>query len=427
MKSKINVGVIFGGRSVENEISVLTALQAINAIDTERYSVTPIYISKQGRWYTGKALTDSSNYRHMDSLLASCDEVYLRPTYGDNNLYKVNKPLISYFKQMFNISKDEIAATLDVILPALHGTNCEDGSFQGVIEMTGIPYAGCNVLSSANGMDKITMKMILKESGIPVIDYTWFCDKEWYDNQKVVAERVEATLGYPVIVKPADSGSSVGITAVHNREELIEAVDNAASYSKRIIVEHLVKQLKEINCSVLGNYYDCEASVCEAPIRSSEILSYADKYLGGARGSAKGGAKCGSKSAPQQSEGMRSTLREIPANLPDEVTALIRTMAVKTFKTLACDGVSRIDFMIDEANGKIYVNEINTIPGSLSFYLWEASGVSFPSLVQRLIDIAFQRKRDSATKVTSYKENIFNYTTGATGAKGAKGAKGTKL
>ena len=408
MKSKINVGVIFGGRSVENEISVLTAIQAINAIDTEKYSVTPIYISKQGHWYTGEALLNSENYRNMEALYKMCDEVYLRPTFGDSNLYKVRKPLFG----------SDIAATLDVILPALHGTNCEDGSFQGVIEMTGIPYAGCNVLASANGMDKITMKMILKESGIPVIDYTWFCDKEWYDNQTAVAEKIEAKLGYPVIVKPADSGSSVGITAVHNREELIEAVDNAASYSKRIIVEHLVSQLKEINCSVLGNYYDCEASVCEAPIRSSEILSYADKYLGGA---AKGGAKGGTK----QSQGMRSTLREIPAILPDEVTAFIRRTAVETFKALNCDGVSRIDFMIDEADGKIYVNEINTIPGSLSFYLWEASGVSFQQLVQRLIDIAFQRRRDSQGKVTSYKENIFNYT--VSGAKGAKGAKGSKM
>ena len=408
MKSKINVGVIFGGRSVENEISVLTAIQAINAIDTEKYSVTPIYISKQGHWYTGEALLNSENYRNMEALYKMCDEVYLRPTFGDSNLYKVRKPLFG----------SDIAATLDVILPALHGTNCEDGSFQGVIEMTGIPYAGCNVLASANGMDKITMKMILKESGIPVIDYTWFCDKEWYDNQTAVAEKVEAKLGYPVIVKPADSGSSVGITAVHNREELIEAVDNAASYSKRIIVEHLVSQLKEINCSVLGNYYDCEASVCEAPIRSSEILSYADKYLGGA---AKGGAKGGTK----QSQGMRSTLREIPAILPDEVTTFIRRTAVDTFKALNCDGVSRIDFMIDEADGKIYVNEINTIPGSLSFYLWEASGVSFQQLVQRLIDIAFQRRRDSQGKVTSYKENIFNYT--VSGAKGAKGAKGSKM
>ena len=407
MKSKINVGVIFGGRSVENEISVLTAIQAMEAIDTSKYDITPIYISKQGVWYTGEALRKSENYRDMEALYAKCEAVYLRPIYGDNHLYKVKRPLFG----------SDVAATLDVILPALHGTNCEDGSFQGAIEMTGIPYAGCNVLASANGMDKITMKMILAESGIPVIEYAWFSDKEWFDNQEGVVERTEKKLHYPMIVKPADSGSSVGITAVHNREEFVEAVDNAVSYSKRIIVERLVEQLKEINCSVLGNYYECEASVCEAPIRSGEILSYADKYLGGG---AKGGAKGG---GVKQSQGMRSTVREIPANLPDDVTTFIRSTAVATFKALACDGVSRIDFMIDEATGKIFVNEINTIPGSLSFYLWEATGVSFNELVERLIAIAFERKRDSSFKTTSYKENIFNYSSAATGTKGAKGTK----
>lgn len=406
MKTKINVGVIFGGRSVENEISVLTAIQAMEAINTQKYDITPIYISKQGRWYTGEALRDSHNYKDMDRLYASCEEVYLRPTYGDNNLYKVNRKLFG----------SDVVATLDVILPALHGTNCEDGSFQGAIEMTGIPYAGCNVLASANGMDKITMKMILAQSGIPVIDYAWFSDKEWFDRQNQAISRVEEHLHYPMIVKPADSGSSVGIKAVHNREELVEAVENAISYSKRIIVEHLVEQLREINCSVLGNYYECEASVCEAPIRSGEILSYEDKYLGGGKGGAKGGVK--------ESRGMHSTVREIPARLPEQQTEFIRQTAVETFKALACDGVARIDFMIDESNGKIYVNEINTIPGSLSFYLWEASGVSFTHLTERLIEIAFERKRDSSFKTTSYKENIFNYT--LAGAKGAKGAKGVK-
>ena len=403
MKSKINVGVIFGGRSVENEISVLTAIQTMEAINTDKYDITPIYISKEGVWYTGEALRKSENYKNMESLKASCQEVYLRPIYGDNNLYKVRKPMFG----------SDVAAKLDVILPALHGTNCEDGSFQGAIEMTGIPYAGCNVLASANGMDKITMKMVLAQSGIPVIDYTWFSDKEWFDCQEKVVEKVEKALAYPLIVKPADSGSSVGITAVHNCEELVEAIDNAVSYSKRIIVEKLVEKLKEINCSVLGNYYECEASVCEAPIRSGEILSYADKYLGGGKGS---------KGAVKQSQGMRSTVREIPANLPQKDTDFIRTTAVETFKALACDGVARIDFMIDEADGKIFVNEINTIPGSLSFYLWEATGVSFEQLTERLIEIAFQRKRDSSFKTTSYKENIFNYT--ISGAKGAKGTKG---
>lgn len=404
MKTKINVGVIFGGRSVENEISVLTAIQAMEALDTEKYDITPIYISKEGQWYTGEALRKSENYRHMDKLFAQCSKVYIRPIYGDNNLYKAKKPIFG----------SDVVAQLDVIIPALHGTNCEDGSFQGAIEMTGIPYAGCNVLASANGMDKITMKMILAESGIPVIDYTWFSDKEWFDAQERVIERVETKLSYPLIVKPADSGSSVGISAVHDRKELIEAVENAVTYSKRIIVEKLVEKLKEINCSVLGNYYECEASVCEAPIRSGEILSYADKYLGGGKGS---------KGAVKQSEGMRSTVREIPANLPEKSTEFIRTTAVETFKALSCDGVSRIDFMIDEATDKIYVNEINTIPGSLSFYLWEATGVSFSELLERLIAIAFQRKRDSSFKTTSYKENIFNYSSSALGAKGTKGCK----
>ncbi|MBO4994184.1 MAG: D-alanine--D-alanine ligase [Alistipes sp.] len=403
MKTKINVGVIFGGRSVENEISVLTAIQAMEAIDTAKYDITPIYITKQGHWYTGEELRQSQNYKDMERLLEKCEQVYLRPIYGDNHLYRVRKPLFG----------SDIVATIDVILPALHGTNCEDGSFQGTIEMTGIPYAGCNVLASANGMDKITMKMILAQSGIPVIDYVWFSDKEWFDREEQTIERVEQQLGYPVIVKPADSGSSVGIKAVHNREELKEATENAISYSKRIIVEHLVEQLKEINCSVLGNYYECEASVCEAPIRSGEILSYEDKYLGGGAKGAKGGVK--------ESRGMHSTVREIPARLPEQQTEFIRTKAVETFKALACDGVARIDFMIDEKDQQIYVNEINTIPGSLSFYLWEATGVGFDELVERLINIAFERKRDSSFKTTSYKENIFNYSLG--GAKGAKGAK----
>ena len=403
MKTKINVGVIFGGRSVENEISVLTAIQAMEAINTAKYDITPIYITKQGHWYTGEELRQSQNYKDMERLLEKCEQVYLRPIYGDNHLYRVRKPLFG----------SDIVATIDVILPALHGTNCEDGSFQGTIEMTGIPYAGCNVLASANGMDKITMKMILAQSGIPVIDYVWFSDKEWFDREEQTIERVEQQLGYPVIVKPADSGSSVGIKAVHNREELKEATENAISYSKRIIVEHLVEQLKEINCSVLGNYYECEASVCEAPIRSGEILSYEDKYLGGGAKGAKGGVK--------ESRGMHSTVREIPARLPEQQTEFIRTKAVETFKALACDGVARIDFMIDEKDQQIYVNEINTIPGSLSFYLWEATGVGFDELVERLINIAFERKRDSSFKTTSYKENIFNYSLG--GAKGAKGAK----
>ena len=315
----------------------------------------------------------------------------MKPIYGDTNLYRTKKGLF----------QKDVVTRLDVILPALHGTNCEDGTFQGVMEFSGIPYTGCNTLASANGMDKITMKMILKECGIPVIDYYWFSDKEWADRQEETVAGIEKKLGYPVIVKPANSGSSVGIRAAHNREELLDAVDYAISFTSRVIIEKYVQKLKEVNCAVLGNYYECQPSVCEVPVRSGEILSYQDKYMNG------GG---------KQSQGMQSTVREIPANLPKESTDFIQKAACDTFRALSCDGVARIDFIIDEATGDIFVNEINTIPGSLSFYLWEYSGIGFTALIDKLIEIAFRRKQDAGFKAVNYGENIF-------AAKSAGGAK----
>ncbi|MFI3286159.1 MAG: D-alanine--D-alanine ligase family protein [Rikenellaceae bacterium] len=397
---KINVGVVFGGRSVENEISVVTANQVIAAINSEKYNIIPIYISKSGRWYSGSALLDVERYRDMDRLFKECEEVHIRPIYGDHNLYRNSK-------KMF---QSDVVSTLDVILPTLHGTNCEDGTFQGVIEFAGIPYVGCNTLASANGMDKITMKMILKECGIPVVDYVWFSDKEWFDSTEETIGKVESTLSYPVIVKPANSGSSIGIRAAHTRAELEEAVLYAISFTTRIIVEKLVTNLKEVNCSVMGDYQNCQASVCEVPVRNGEILSYEDKYMGG-------GAK------GKQSQGMHSTVREIPANLPEEMTTFIRKTTCDTFKALSCDGVARIDFIIDEDTNDVFVNEINTIPGSLSFYLWEHSGIDFPTLVDSIIDLAFQRQREQNNKSVDYGSNIFATIQKGGGKAGAKFAK----
>lgn len=408
---KITVGLLFGGRSVENEISVVTALQTLESMDKEKYEVVPIYIAKSGKWYSGEKLLTIANYRDMKALLSQTSEVYMRPVYGDKNLYLVKPGLFS----------KGIVATLDVILPTLHGTNCEDGTLQGVLTSIGIPFVGCNTLASANGMDKITMKMILKECGVPVVDYFWFNDKEWYADQTSVIGRLEARLAYPVIVKPANSGSSVGIKAAHNRDELIEAVEYAASFTTRIIVEHLVTKLKEVNCSVKGNYNDCETSVCEVPLRSGEILSYQDKYMrgGGSKGAKSAGAAsgavgvsgdsgaAGTSGASGESEGMRSTLREIPAKLQAGETERIQQLARDTFRALACDGLSRIDFIIDEEDRSIYVNEINTIPGSLSSYLWEASGQPFPQVIDGLIDLAFARSREESFKVTDFGGNIF--------------------
>ena len=219
---KTNIGVFFGGRSTEHEISVISASQAMNAIDRTLYDITPIYITKGGQWYTGKALMDVSNYRDVPALLRRCTPVYMRPIYGDTALY-------TNASSMFGIKVKKVT-TLDVIIPVLHGANGEDGSFQGILQAIGIPYAGCDVLASANGMDKITMKMILRACDIPVVDYTWFTDQKWASEPDAVIAQVEKVLSYPVIVKPADLGSSVGIARADNREALAEKITEAAKY-----------------------------------------------------------------------------------------------------------------------------------------------------------------------------------------------------
>lgn len=393
---KTNIGVFFGGRSTEHEISVISASQAMAAIDREKYDVTPIYISKQGRYYTGDALFEIKNYKNIPALLEKCTQVYMEPSYGDYNLYKVKKGMFG----------SNVAAQLDVVIPVLHGSNVEDGIFEGVLETIGIPYAGCNTLASANGMDKITMKMILRECGVPVIDYVWFTDKEWFARRDKLIARIEEKIGYPVIVKPANLGSSVGIGRAADREQLIEKVEVAEKYSSRLIVEHMVDNLKEINCSVLGDCDEYASSVLEEPIKSAEILSYEDKYMGGTKGA----------------KGMQASQKRIPAELPDDMTERIRFLAGETFRVLGCHGVSRIDFIIDDDTNEIFVNEINTIPGSLSFYLWEATGVPFTELMDRLVRLALKRKREQGQKTVSYDQNIFALGAGTKG--GLKGSKG---
>lgn len=381
---KTVVGVFFGGRSTEHEISIISANQAINAFNPDKYEIVPIYISKEGRWYTGENLLTLSNYRNIPDLLNKVREVYMRPVYGDFNLYSVKKPLFG----------SDIVKTLDLAVPVLHGTNVEDGRFEGVLETIGLPYAGCNTLASANGMDKITMKMILRADGIPVVDYVWFTDRRWAAERDGIIARVEKELGYPVIVKPADLGSSIGIGAAHDRAQLIEKVDNAARFSRRLIVEHMVTALREINCAVLGDADEYETSVLEEPIKADEILSYGDKYMGG---------------------GMHAAKKKIPAELPADLEKECKRLAGETFRVLGCHGVSRVDLIVDGDTGKAYVNEINTIPGSLSYYLWEAGGLSFEGLMDRLVKLALKRRRDSESKTFTFSQNIFAMGGGAKG------------
>lgn len=390
---KTNIGVFFGGCSTEHEISVISASQAMSAIDRSVYDVTPVYITKQGHWYTGEALFDVSNYRDIPSLLEKCTEVYMEPVRDDYNLYTQKKKLFG----------SNVYTTLDVAIPVLHGAYGEDGTFEGILDAIAIPYAGCNVLASANGMDKITMKMILQACDVPVVDYVWFTDKQWFAQKDALIAKIEKELGYPVIVKPANLGSSVGIGRAKDRTQLIDRINDAERYSTRIIVEHMIENLHEVNCSVLGDCDDYKTSVCEEPIKSGEILSYEDKYMGGTKGA----------------KGMQASQKRIPADLLVEVSDRIRFLAGETFRVLSCHGVSRVDVIIDADNGNIYVNEINTIPGSLSFYLWEATGLPFDKLMDTLVKLALKRKREQSKKTISYDQNIFAMGGGVKG--GVKG------
>ena len=378
---KIKIAVFFGGQSVEHEISVVSALQTIEAFDKQKYDIIPVYISKDGAWYSGENLLNVENYKNIKTLLEKTDEVFINPKLNDFTIQKKKK---SFLKK-----SEEII--FDIAFPVLHGTNGEDGALQGLFELKGVPYVGCNVLASAVGMDKIIMKKVLNESGILVTDYTWFTDKDWHYNKDDIVGKIEK-LGYPVIVKPANLGSSVGISKAKNLEELKDAVDNAANFSHRLLVEKIVPNLKEINCSVLGDSEEQHASVCEEPVMSGDILSYQDKYV----------TKSGS------SKGMNSTKRIIPADISNKLTTEIQELAKNTFKTLASSGVARIDFLINTETEQVFVNEINTIPGSLSFYLWEATDMKFAELLNKLVEIALKRKRERENLMLSYDGNIFN-------------------
>lgn len=393
---KIRIGVLFGGKSVEHEISIISALQAIDHIDREKYDVLPIYITKDNRMYTGSRIGDIESYRDVPSLLKKSRRVTL---VSEGNKTAV----VPYPAKPFQSP----AGYLDVAFPIVHGTNVEDGTLQGCLKMLNLPFVGCDVAASAVGMDKYVMKAVLKDSGIPVLDCRVFTGRRFAENGGAVVEEIESRFPYPVIVKPVNLGSSVGISVAQDRESLYDALETACTYSARVLVEPAIRNLREINCSVLGSIYDAEASECEEPLNGKEILSYEDKYMSGGK-SAKGGSK-----------GMAGLTRRIPAALSPQRREEIRGLAVRAFQALGCSGVARIDFMIDMDADRVYLNEINTIPGSLAFYLWEPLGVSYQSLLDRMIDLALERKREDEEIVYSFETNVLS----AASFRGSKGAK----
>lgn len=409
---KIKVGVLFGGKSVEHEISVISAIQAIGYLDKSKYDVIPIYITKSNEFYVGENVGKIESYTDINSLIKSSQRVTM---VWDENKVK----LIKYPQKM--LSKGYVDY-IDVAFPIVHGTNVEDGTLQGYLQMMNIPYVGCDVLSSSVGMDKYVMKTVLKDNGIPVLDCKCYTANVYDENEDAIIEEIESSIGYPVIVKPVNLGSSIGISKAENRTELYDSLDTAFRYANKVLIETAVQNLKEINCSVLGDYEKAEASECEEPISSDKILTFSEKYIGdGSAKSTKGGVKGGAKSSG--SKGMATLKRKIPADITEEQREQIRTLAVKAFKCLGCSGVSRIDFMMDTKTGSIWLNEINTIPGSLSFYLWEPLGVKFPELLDRMIALALKRERESENITYTFDSNVLQGVK-LGGAKGAKGAKG---
>ena len=399
---KIRVAVLFGGESVEHEVSIISASQAMNALNPEKYEVVPVYISKDRDFYSGPELRNVATFTDMALLKKNVPLVHL--------VKKDGKVVVEPLKKSFFKKSEEVV--IDLAIPVMHGTNGEDGSIQGLLEMLKLPYAGCDVIAAGCGQDKSVMKHMLENSGLPLCPWTWIYGCDYEENKAEIKAKV-AELGYPVVLKPACLGSSVGIVIAHNEDELDAAVEEAGQYDEKIVIEQMVQNLREINCSVLGDHFECKPSVLEEVTKGAEILDFKDKYLG--NGKTKGA----------KSQGMASASRIVPAPISEEMTKEIQDLAVKTFKVLGSSGVCRIDFMINGATNQVYVNEINTIPGSLAFYLWKEAGMNFTELMEALVKQAINRQRRREKRITSFDSNILSNFS-ASSAKGAKGVKGVK-
>ena len=393
---KTNVAFFFGCMSVEHEVSIISAVDAMLAVDTEKYNVIPVYVTKNGEMFTGDSLLKIENYRDLPALLKN--------VWAVNFVRRGDKVLM--VKDTKGVFAKKSETVIDVAFPVVHGTNCEDGTIQGYLEFLGLPYVGCNVLASAVGMDKAVFKDVLKRHGLPTLDCVTFYSREYAKNPEKIKAEILEKIGLPAIIKPINLGSSVGISKAKNEDELIAAIELAASFADRILVERAIENLREINCSVLGNATDCRASVCEEPFMKDEILSYEDKYLSSGK-----------------SKGMASLGRKIPADLSDARSNEIRELACKIFKAIDGNGVVRIDFMIDKDTDTVYANEINTIPGSLAFYLWDATGLSYKDLLDEMITLAFKRAREKENITFTIDTNIL----AGVSFGGSKGAKGGKL
>lgn len=405
---KIRVGVIFGGESVEHEVSIISAIQAMNKMDEDKYEIVPIYITKDREWYTGDMLRDIDVYQDLNLIKNYSSNVVL--------YYKDGSYVLQKKKGLFK----SVVREIDIAFPIVHGTNVEDGVLQGYLQTVGIPFVGPDVYAAVVGQDKAFMKDVWKEAGLPMTNYVWFYDVDYKQDKDEIMKKI-SKLKYPLIIKPATTGSSVGISVAENETSLIEGIDEAIQYDSKIIVEEVVENLKEVNIAVMGNYEHQKLSEIEEVLSGNKFLTYQDKYIGGGKGKMKGAMKAPAKTP---SKGMASANRKIPADLSEKTRNEIEEIAHTAFKALGSAGNSRIDFLIDDKTSKVYINEINSIPGSLAFYLWDAKGVDFTSVLDDMINTGIKDYKKRISKTHSFETNILAGFASNGGVKGMKGAKG---
>jgi D-alanine-D-alanine ligase len=400
---KKRIAVIFGGKSPEHEVSIITGIQVIENLDKELFEVLPVYINKDGRWFSGE---DFGNLKKYNSQLLEYARSSQKTVYLDDQekgLISIGHRRIKRFWENPDKERDH----LDVIFPTFHGGLGENGGASGVFEMMDIPYVGPGITGGVLGMDKIVMKQVLEQGGILIAKWDWFYRNAFQKDPQGFIRNIEKKLRYPLFVKPASGGSSIGTNKVNTRKELHNAIEVACVFDNKIVVEESIEDAHEINISVMGNAgSELQVSVCEEVFSTNALLTYEDKYLGNE-------SKTGSKS-----QGMASTKRVIPANIPKEIAENIKRIAKQVFERLDASGVSRIDFLYQEKTKKIFVIEINTIPGSLSFYLWEASGLSFKDMLTKLVDLAYERYDDKKKNTTTFVSNILENFDAKRGSKG---------
>lgn len=410
----IKLGVIFGGKSCEHDVSIITGQQFIQNIDKSKYQPLPIYISRDGKWYVGEKLMDTKFMATFDPTADGVTEVYLSATSGIKALRAVNATK-TVKKGLFG-SKEESTVEefpVDVVINAVHGLHGEDGTIAGLLELADIPYGSTGVMGSSVGMDKIAMKAVFRANGFPVLDDMFVERNDYHSNTEAILNKITEKMEFPIIVKPANLGSSIGITLAKDRAGLEHALNVAFSYDRRVLVEKGISNLKEVNCSCLGYSDDVKASTLEMPVTWEDILSFDAKYLAGGKNS--------------KSSGMASLSRQIPAPISDEMTKEIQETSINIFKALDCKGVVRIDYLIDCDADKAYVGEINTQPGSFAFYLWEETGVTYKELIDKLVEIAFESYEDKNANNYAFDSEILTKVSFG-GTKGAKGSKmGTKF